>query len=74
MLHLSGKDGGILRYSLTYIDDVPVASNSDSLINWLGGALKSRFRKVTDEPLRWFLANRVSTYVSDAKTRCNQRQ
>ena len=44
---------------LTYIDDVPVASNSDSLINWLGGALKSRFRKVTDEPLRWFLANRV---------------
>ena len=45
---------------LTYIDDVPAASNSDSLMSWLGDALKNRFRKVTDEPLRWFLANRVT--------------
>ena len=29
------------------------------LVEYHCGALKSRFRKVTDEPLRWFLANRV---------------
>ena len=45
---------------LTYIDDVPAASNSDTLMSWLGDALKNRFRKVTDEPLRWFLANRIT--------------
>ena len=44
---------------LTYVDDAPCGSNSDVLLDWLEAALKQRFRKVTAEPLRWFLSQRI---------------
>ena len=58
--------------TLTYIDDMPAASNCVLLLDWLGRSLETRFRKVTCATLRWFIGFRI--FIESGRVTMDQEQ